>query len=457
MNKNAVKKMRHKFISITMLSIFLVMLFVGVGINLTNLIVTKISIERTINYIIKNEGKLPEGKMRLTKKETRTADATEEYISSTGENSAGSTEFVEESIVVQEIDDEKLIDDSIFDDYSPEFHYATRYFAVIYDDDGVTDVILSHISSVDEDEAESIANTIIDRGKKFGRYNMYYYKKGTLDNGSKIAVFVDSTSHIKSNYRVVFMSMVICGFSLLIVFILVCVFSGKVIKPELKNIERQKMFITNASHELKTPLSVIKANTEMTEMLEGSSEWTESTLRQVDRMLGLIGNLVTVARADELADRSVLERINVSDIIKESLDNFRSRVMTEEKTLDSSIEEDVFMIADKDKIEQLTGLLVDNAIKYCDDKGKINVKLEAIKGNKQLRLVVTNDYKEGGCIDCKRFFDRFYREDTSHNIDKGGYGIGLSMAESICHEYGGSIKAGWKDGVIAFICVLSCK
>ncbi len=456
MNKNAVKKMRRKFISITMASIFLVMLFVGVGINLTNLIVTQISIERTINYIIKNEGRLPEGRMRLTKKEARTEEDAKEQRSSTSDSSTDATEYEEETIIVKEINDENLIDDSIFDDYSPEFHYATRYFAVIYDGDVVTDVILNHISSVDEDSAESIANTIVDRGRKFGRYDMYYYKMGTLDNGSKIMVFVDSTSHIKSNYRVVFMSLVICGFSLLIVFILVCIFSGKVIKPELKNIERQKVFITNASHELKTPLSVIKANTEMTEMLGGSTEWTESTLRQVDRMLGLIENLVTVARADELADRSVLEKINVSDIVKGSIDNFRSRVMTESKSLNSDIEDEVYMIADKEKIDQLCGLLVDNAIKYCDDNGKINIKLEAIKGNKQLRFIVSNDYKEGGCIDCRRFFDRFYREDTSHNIDKGGYGIGLSMAESICHEYGGSIKAGWKDGVICFTCVLSC-
>ena len=97
--------------------------------------------------------------------------------------------------------------------------------------------------------------------------------------------------------------------------------------------------------------------------------------------------------------------------------------------------------------------MIDNAIKYCDEAGKVEVELNQTKKNR-IKLTVANSYAEGKDVDYNMFFDRFYREDKSHNIDKGGYGIGLSIAESICRQYGGSIKANWKDGIISFICQL---
>ena len=112
------------------------------------------------------------------------------------------------------------------------------------------------------------------------------------------------------------------------------------------------------------------------------------------------------------------------------------------------------MLADSSKIRQLTTLLVDNAVKYCDEGGKIEVTAGQIKNGRGAALTVSNSYAEGADVDYSRFFERFYRQDSSHNIDKGGYGIGLSLAESICSQYGGDIRAQWKDGVISFICQL---
>ena len=97
-------------------------------------------------------------------------------------------------------------------------------------------------------------------------------------------------------------------------------------------------------------------------------------------------------------------------------------------------------------------ILLDNAVKYCDENGSIFVGLEGHK--KGIRLTVSNSYADGKDIDCKRFFDRFYREDNSRNIDTGGYGIGLSIAESICGQYGGDIQAQWQNGRISFVCCL---
>ena len=239
----------------------------------------------------------------------------------------------------------------------------------------------------------------------------------------------------------------------IVTFILVRVLSGKLIQPEIENSRRQKQFITNASHELKTPLAVIRANTELLEVTEGENEWTRSTLSQVDHMSGLIQNLVMISKAQEREDTSILSEIDASDIVKQTISSFEPLAKQKKKELESKIDDNVSVVADESKLRQLTTILLDNAIKYCDDGGKISVALSQLKrGKNKIRLVVSNNYAEGDKIDCNRFFDRFYREDQSHNIDKGGYGIGLSIAESICKQYGGSIRAMFKDGIICFIC-----
>ena len=108
------------------------------------------------------------------------------------------------------------------------------------------------------------------------------------------------------------------------------------------------------------------------------------------------------------------------------------------------------MEAEPNQISQLTALLVDNAIKYCDDGGEITVELSQ-KG-RYIRLIVSNSYAEGANQDYRRFFDRFYREDEAHTQGRGGYGIGLSIAEGLMEQYRGSIDVSWKDGVISFTC-----
>ena len=103
----------------------------------------------------------------------------------------------------------------------------------------------------------------------------------------------------------------------------------------------------------------------------------------------------------------------------------------------------------------LASLLIDNAFKYCDENGRVTFTLDTLKKGRTLRMICSNSYAEGASVDYSRFFDRFYREDSSHNSDKGGYGIGLSIAESICQQYGGSIDVSWKDGEISFTCLLN--
>lgn len=344
------------------------------------------------------------------------------------------------------------------DDLPREYQYVTRYFTVVLDADGnAVACDISHIASLNQEQAVALAKRAVQSNHWWSRdsINDYYYMVQEEDDGSAIVACVDMYVQSQINSQVIRITVLICGAGLLITFIIVVLLSKRAIQPEIENVKRQKEFITNASHELKTPLAVIRANTELMEMMNGESEWTQSTMRQVDRMNGLIQNLVMIARAQEGEDKGLLEEVDVSKSVRESVEPYEALAKQDHKALKMEIEDDITMIANEARVRQLTTILVDNAFKYCDPDGEITVGLATAKKGKIVRMYVSNSYAAGGNVDYSRFFERFYREDTSHtgtNEKKGGYGIGLSMAESICRLYHGSIGASWKDGVITFEC-----
>jgi signal transduction histidine kinase len=254
----------------------------------------------------------------------------------------------------------------------------------------------------------------------------------------------------------------ILGLGTFLSFFIMRLLSKGFVRTEVENVEKQKQFITNASHELKTPLAVIKANTEMQEMMDGESEWSQSTLRQVDRMTGLIGNLVQIARAQEMTDGE-LAPTDIAAAVSETADSFAPVAASDGKKLEKEIPDSLVIKSSDSSMRQLTSLLVDNAIKYCDDGGTI--KVELARSRRGAVLTVSNDYAEGANVDYSRFFERFYRQDEAHTIsagrsegtsgehtNKSGYGIGLSIAESLVKSMKGSIDVSWNKGRILFTC-----
>ncbi len=413
MNTKEIHALRRKFIIIAMLSFLLVMVFIGTVINIMSYTVTVRSIKSTLNNIKESEGKMN--------------DAPE-----VGE---GDMPFMP----------------TFFDAFSPKYRH-NHYFMIVYDSQN--NVTLFSSNAINDSELQLVqkyAQQIMEDDKTFGSYGVYYFQKEDKNDGSATLIILDCTSEISTSKRLLGATVITCIAALIIAFILVRIFSWRLIQPEIENSERQKQFITNASHELKTPLAVIRANTELLEVTGGENEWTKSTLNQVDHMNGLIQNLVMIAKAEEREDKSKLAEINASETAEQTVAPYKALAEQTGKTLKTDIEKDVMVTSDESKLRQIITILVDNAIKYCDDNGEVAVSLNPIKhGQLRMKLVVSNSYKDGAGIDCNRFFDRFYREDQSHNIDKGGYGIGLSIAESICRQYGGNIKAAWKDGIISF-------
>ncbi len=285
-----------------------------------------------------------------------------------------------------------------------------------------------------------------------GTMDTFYYRVAETEDGETIVAFLDCSFQIQVNRETGWNTLLICGTGVIGSFLVVLLLSNRAIRPEIENARKQKQFITNASHELKTPLAVIRANTEVIEMLQGESEWTHSTMSQVDRMDGLVQNLVMIARAEEREDRSDISEIDVARVVADTVDPFQALAHQEHLNLVCVLGEDVRMVASESAIQQLTTLLVDNAIKYCDQGGDVTVTLTQPKRGR-VTLNVSNSFAQGERAQFDRFFERFYRDDEAHS-NGGGYGIGLSVAESICKRYRGTIRASWKAGVVTFSCQL---
>lgn len=227
-------------------------------------------------------------------------------------------------------------------------------------------------------------------------------------------------------------------------------FSKRAIKPIIQAEQRQREFITNAGHELKTPLTVIAANTEMQELTTGEDEWTQSNKEHVTRLTRLINNLISLARMEEQPNVAITD-IDASAIAKRVADSFKGVAMQNHHQFRVNIQNDLHIQGDQNHFEELINILLDNTNKYCDDDGQIIITLNKNKRSKNVYLTVSNSYAAGKDVDYNKFFNRFYRADTSHQIKhQSGFGIGLSMAQRIVSLFHGKIKASYKNGMISF-------
>ena len=337
--------------------------------------------------------------------------------------------------------------------------YQYRYFSVVYKEDKTLySTNLDHLSNLSKEQALSYANKVIKDSRSSGVFKVgsqFYSYQITQDSKTKryLLVVLDSTNYLESRNDFFWLSIQLCFYSFIFFVLVVSGFSNFAIRPYIKNYENQKRFITNAGHELKTPLAIISANTELQELMTGENEWTESTKDQVKRLSNLINQMVVLARLEEQPDVT-LEDVNFSEVVKKVAGNFKSVIEKAGKKYEIKLQEDIHVKATEDELYELVSILIDNACKYCDEDGQIFVTLTKAKRGKRARLTVANSYADGKNVDYSRFFDRFYREDESHNQKQPGYGIGLSMAESLVRIFKGRIWVSYKKGLIGFTVLL---
>lgn len=217
-----------------------------------------------------------------------------------------------------------------------------------------------------------------------------------------------------------------------------------VTNPISESYEKQRQFITDAGHEIKTPLTIIDANAEIMEMEYGDSEWLEGIRSQTSRLASLTNGLIYLSRMEESRQRLPRITFSLSDLVEETVLSFQPLADTQNKSFAADIEPLLSFHGEESSIRQLISILLDNALKYSPENGIIEVLLH--KKGKRLRLSVRNsvDFIEKEHL--SRLFERFYRTDNSRNSKTGGYGIGLSIAKAVVDSHKGKITAQTSDG-----------
>ena len=327
---------------------------------------------------------------------------------------------------------------------SVETPYETRFFTVRMNDQGaIVTVDTGKIAAVKTEDAIAFAQELWESGKKEGFIDNYRYRMVDGDEENMI-IFVDTTRELAAYRTLVNTSVSVSILGLLAVFVLVVYFSKKVFQPVAASYEKQKQFITDASHELKTPLTIISANVEILEMENEENPWTKSIKNQVARLASLTEQMVTLSRMDEENGEKDFQNFNLSDALIDTASLFQPLAQSQEKELVIEVEDGQMYHGDEKQIRQMTSLLMDNAMKYSSEKGKIVLSLKQ-KGKKyQLSVWNTVEDIQTGYLDV--LFERFYRLDSSRSSATGGSGIGLSIVKSIVENHGGKITAKSEDG-----------
>jgi signal transduction histidine kinase len=224
-------------------------------------------------------------------------------------------------------------------------------------------------------------------------------------------------------------------------------------KPFIENNEKQKRFITDAGHEIKTPLAIISANTDVLELSGGNNEWISSIRNQITRLDKLVKNLMTLSRLEEDYTRRMFSEFDISEAVAHMSEPFAAVASAAGKSFHMNIQQGIRFKGDESGIEQVVSTLIDNAIKYSNEDGNIKINLSVIK--KGIMLEVSNSVNSLDYTNLDKLFDRFYRSENSRARETGGYGIGLSIAKSIVEAHHGRIKVrGLDENNICFSVLL---
>lgn len=479
------KKLRRKFIAIAMLSVSIVLIAIVGTINIANYISTNEALDARLKLIAGNGGTFPDllEQKNMGGEENKT-DSINNGTSTRKEPPSGKTDIQPpEDMKQADLKDDNLKENDLKENdfkendlkrhgISPESQFDTRYFTVTINSNGdVENIDTSKIASVSSENAAEYAKKLWKSGKKGDGKSGFAEscKYLTVDeDGSTMYIFLSCQREISTIKTYILASAGISVFGLVVVFVMIYFFSGKILKPVSESYEKQKRFITDASHEIKTPLTIIDANTEVIEMMEGENEWTNSTRKQVARLTSLTEKLVFLSRMDEEATKLEMLEFSLSDAILDTAEPFKAIARTKGKKLTIDVTDGILYTGDEKTIRQLISILLDNAMKYSgcssvscektpqtqnDCATTINpapeIEISLRPSGKNRIITVWNTVDETANIKKGRqdmLFERFYRTDTSHNSKTGGFGIGLSAAYAIVKAHKGKITAESKDG-----------
>ncbi len=445
-----IRKLRIQFFCLALLAVILVLLVLVGGINLLNYREVIKDSDNVLDILYQNGGSFPEHRMPDIPRGRFTEEI--EF-----------NEYTMGGSIFRRID---RID-------SPELPYETRYFSAILSKDGkVIRTDTARIQAIDDESAAAYAAKALSTGKTKGFFGEYRFLTGEVlvayevnmqETGTEegyLVIFCDcgaSLGNFRNFLRTSVMASLAC---LVLVGVLIYLLSNRIIAPVAESYEKQKRFITDAGHEIKTPLAIISADVDVLEMeLEDSSpatnsgdllspddaeqssnEWLSDIKLQTKRLSELTNDLILLSKMEEKETALEIEDLDMTKICTAAASSFRAVAVSSEKELTSEIDPDIHFQGDRKSIESLVSIILDNAVKYCPKGGKISAVLS--RSRKNVVLEVTNDTEETPTAEMlKSMFERFYRSDKSRNSKTGGHGIGLSIAKAVVEKHKGRISA----------------
>ena len=453
-----IRQLRKRFIRITMLSVSVVMLILTLIVNAANFISTNADLEDLLDMICENRGSIPTDRFIPDAKPDKPADSVDNSdLEPTGTTPPAIPDNIADSGPENSQSDPASQDNNSDTEdkinttppthpwkfkapMNPETPYSTRFFSLLFDQDGnVIQKDLAHIAAITDDDIAEYISVALKHGEGYGYYSDYKYRVILQDNREYMVVFLDCYQEIHA-IRVLalcsFAAMVIC---IGLVYILVVIFSKRAIDPVVQSQKQQKQFITDASHELKTPITVIATSLKVLEMEVGQQKWIDKARSQTEKLRELVNSLVTLSRMDEEDSPLKFEHFSISDALQETVDSFTDYAESNGHALKVTITPDLDFYGDEYAIRQLASILLDNAVKYAAAGSDITFSL--VKNKKHLLLKTSNTCQNLDEDSLRHLFDRFYRPDQSRSHETGGFGIGLSIARSIAEGHKGTIHA----------------
>lgn len=321
-----------------------------------------------------------------------------------------------------------------------ELPYSARFFFVHMDGNGeIVNFDLKQIASVSETDLEGIKNAVFRKNASVGWYHSFRYRISEKADGGSLLIVLEATSTLSSMLYVLFITLMVGALSFALIFAIIAIFSGRAIHPIVEAYDKQKQFITDASHELKTPLTVISANTEILSLSYGENEWCEGITRQAAAMRALIGQMIQMAKLDESDTKLEFEWFNLSDAVYDTAMSFETPAARRGLHVDMDIMPEIGIVGNEASVRQVMAILMDNAVKYCDEGGGIWVSLRPAGKKGRIVLAVSNSFAGVNTMDTERLFDRFYRIDKARDGSNNSFGLGLSIARAVMERHGGEL------------------
>ncbi len=326
-----------------------------------------------------------------------------------------------------------------------EMPYDSRFFTVKFSADGENAMVdITSISRISEENAKEMAEFILKYRGDSGFLDSYRFAVDSTADGTSV-IFLECKRSLDNAHTFLLLSLLFSLAGLIAVFTLLLIFSDRIIKPVSDAYERQKQFITNAGHDIKTPLTIIGTDAELIELEIGENEWLADIKKQTKRLTELTSDLIYLSRMEE-AERVPHIEFPICDVAEDVISSFAAPAKSKKIVIESDISSPLSCVGDEGAMRKLLTILMDNAIKYSPEGERVKFSLK--KQGKSIAIRIENIADGLTAETLEHMFDRFYRSDLARS-SSGGFGIGLSVASAIVASHKGKISAAKvKDSLI---------